>query len=56
MLHAPGYAHPVKGPVAHPGTRGKGAIRYVFKRVRRAQRDACLAGIRAVLEEARRGR
>lgn len=44
-----GYAHPVQGPVLHPGTKGKGAIRYAFKRVRQAQRDAVADGIRAVI-------
>lgn len=55
-LHGATYTHPVRGPIVHPGAPGRGAIRYVFKRVRRAQREACLAGIRAVLEEVRRGR
>lgn len=44
-----GYAHPVRAPILHPGTKGKGAIRYAFKRVRQAQRDAVADGIRAVI-------
>lgn len=54
-IAAAGYKHPVRGPVLHPGVKGRGAIRYVFKRVRTAQRDAVAAGIHAVLEEVRRG-
>lgn len=50
-VKAAGYPHPVRGPIAHPGTTGKGAIRYAFKLVRTAQRDAVLAGVRAVLKE-----
>jgi len=43
------YGHPVAG-VDHPGSTGKGAIRYVFKLVRTAQADAARQGVRAVLE------
>ena len=48
------YAHPARG-VDHPGSTGKGAIRYVFKLVRAAQTDAAAKGVAAVLEEAGRG-
>lgn len=51
-----GGRHPVLGPVAHPGTKGRGAIRYVFRRVRRAQTAAVRAGITAALEVVARGR
>ena len=48
------YGHPVRG-VDHPGSTGKGAIRYVFKLVRTAQADAARQGVTAVLDEAGRG-
>jgi len=50
-----GYAHPVRGPVKHPGSTGKGAIRYAFKRVRTNQYEAARAGIRAVLAQVGHG-
>lgn len=51
-----GYKHPVQAPIFHPGTKGRRAIRYVFKRVRAKQQEAVAAGMRAVLAEAvRRG-
>jgi hypothetical protein len=37
FLKAPGYAHPVRGPIFVKGIPGKGLIRYAFKRVREAQ-------------------
>lgn len=49
-LRGDAYGHPVLGPIIHPGTKGVGAIRYAYKRVRQAQRDAVAAGISAVLE------
>lgn len=52
---AAGYKHPVQAPIYHPGTPGKKAIRYAFKRVRRAQADAVRAGVLAALKEADRG-
>jgi len=53
-VKAAGAAHPVRGPVLHPGTAGVGAIRYAFKLVRTVQRAAVKAGIIAVIEQARR--
>jgi len=47
-----GYAHPVRGPVKHPGSTGKRAIKYAFKRVRTHQLEAARAGISAVLAQA----
>jgi hypothetical protein len=47
-------AHPVRGPVLHPGTDGKRAIKYAFKRVRQAQHDAVRAGVHAVIQEVKR--
>jgi hypothetical protein len=55
-VKAAGYGHPVLAPVLHPGTKGRGAIRYAFKRVRQEQRDAVKAGLSAVLEGVRSGR
>lgn len=55
-VKAAGYGHPVLAPVLHPGTKGVGAIRYAFKRVRAEQRDAVKAGLSAVLEGVRNGR
>jgi len=51
FVKGPGYAHPVRGPVKHPGSTGKGAIKYAFKRVRTHQLAAARAGIAAVLAE-----
>lgn len=36
-LRAPGYPHPVRGPIVVRGIPGRGLIRYAFKRVRTAQ-------------------
>lgn len=36
-LKAPGYAHPVKGPIFVKGMPPRGAIKYAFKRVRDVQ-------------------
>lgn len=36
-LHAPGYPHPVRGPIVVRGVPGRGLIRYAFKRVRTMQ-------------------
>jgi hypothetical protein len=49
---AAGYRHPVQAPVLHPGTPGKKAIRYAFKRFRQAQGAAAQAGIVAVVRDA----
>jgi hypothetical protein len=49
-----GYAHPVRAPIKHPGSAGKGAIRYAFKRVRKAQGAAVRAGVLAVWKDAQR--
>lgn len=37
FLKAPGYAHPVRGPIVVRGVPGRGLIRYAFKRVRSIQ-------------------
>lgn len=39
-IHGKGYAHPVQGPIYHPGTRYWGAIAYAFKVVRDEQTTA----------------
>lgn len=39
ILKAPGYAHPVRGPIVVKGIAGRGAIRYAFKRVREKQTE-----------------
>lgn len=39
FLRAPGYMHPVRGPIVVKGTPPKGLIRYAFKRVRNAQQE-----------------
>jgi len=37
FLKAPGYMHPVRGPIVVRGVPGRGLIRYAFKRVRSIQ-------------------
>ena len=39
FIKAPGYAHPVRGPIFVKGIPGKGAIKYAFMRVRRVQQQ-----------------
>jgi hypothetical protein len=47
-VHGAGYSHPVQAPIWHPGSKGKGGIRYAFKLARRAQRAAQRDGVLAV--------
>lgn len=47
-----GYRYFVAVSVLHPGTKGKKAIKYAFKRFRTTQRAAAEAGVRAVIRKA----
>lgn len=51
-IKAPGYAHPVQGPIYHPGTKYWGAIAYAFKVVRDAQGDATATAWRTYMARA----
>lgn len=51
-IKAPGYAHPVQGPIYHPGTGYWGAIAYAFKVVRDAQEDATATAWRTYMVRA----
>jgi hypothetical protein len=48
-------AHPVRGPVVHPGTKGRRTITRTRERIRDGARDAVLDGIRAVIRETDNG-
>ena len=39
FLNAPGYMHPVRGPIVVKGIEGRGAIKYAFKLVRQAETE-----------------
>jgi hypothetical protein len=48
-------AHPVRGPVKHPGTRGRRTITRTRERIRAGAREAVLDGIRAVIRKTDNG-
>ena len=53
FLKAANAAHPVRGPIKHPGTDGNEAITRATRRVHAVAVEAVAAGIHAVLGEVR---
>ena len=53
FVKAAGAAHPVRGPVRHPGTDGNEAITRATRRVHAVAVKAVAAGIHAVIGEVR---
>jgi hypothetical protein len=47
--------HPVRGPVQHPGARGRRAITRARERVTRAARPAVVDGLRNIVKDTARG-